>query len=424
MKILFFTEAFEPPAYLPRIQYFCKYLLQKGHSIDLISEYSDGIKYAPEGTNFYPISYIKSKGNNPIRKIEWAFKTLLSMFFDIKGRYFYRHSKNIWQNNNYDVVLASTCSTFPLTTAAAVAKQKNIPFYADLRDIFEQAPDDLYILSTKASLPLVKKLAITRRKIEVKRRNKALARANGLCTVSPFHVQTLSRYNNNAFLIFNGFDEDRFFPAVQKSEKFTITYFGRVYNRELRDPGPLFEAISKLIDQNKIDADKFVCRWFTDEDSMQVVRSVAAEFKLENILQHHHFIAPEELNAQMAESSILLVLTNSNQTKKRYSGIMTTKFFEAVGSNRPVLCIPDNHDTLAQAIRYAGCGLVSSNVDEIMAYILDKYTQWQTNGYTTGTVSEEKRMQFARKAGAEIFLNMINGKKPDNAGFPPMNHER
>ena len=90
---------------------------------------------------------------------------------------------------------------------------------------------------------------------------------------------------------------------------------------------------------------------------------------------------------------------------------MTTKFFEALGANRPVICIPDNNDNLSEVIKNTQCGLVSSDATEVERYLQDKFSEWQQTGLTTGLLSEETRLDFSRKKGAEtlekLFENAI-----------------
>ena len=51
-------------------------------------------------------------------------------------------------------------------------------------------------------------------------------------------------------MIFNGFDENVFKPQTIKTEKFTITYTGRIYNLSIRNPLLFFEGIQELLTEN------------------------------------------------------------------------------------------------------------------------------------------------------------------------------
>ena len=84
---------------------------------------------------------------------------------------------------------------------------------------------------------------------------------------------------------------------------------------------------------------------------------------------------------------------------------MTTKFYEALGCEKPILCTPSDSEELAQTIRQTNAGLASSNINEIKAFILDKYHEWQQNGFTHQAVINKE--QFSREKQAEQFEQLF-----------------
>ncbi len=405
MRILIFGEAFLPPAYLPRVRYFMTYFTDKGWDVDLIFESSDNQNQVPDNVTAFVINYYKRK-KGVTAKIEWLFKFIVNLFYDYKGRYFYRKSKSFFEGKQYDLVFCSSSFTFPLTTAAKVAKNKNIPLFVDLRDIAEQSPDDNYYIANKPPKYIGNFITNTYKRIQINRRNEILKIANGVTTVSPWHVQTLSKYNPNTHLIYNGFDETKFIPEKIETEQFTISYFGRVYNEHMQNPQLLFNALQNLNKKGIITGENTRVRWFLDESSKSIVQKIAKEYSLDNLNEYHEFIKTNELLTEMNKSSILVVLCNF-ATRKKYFGIMTTKFFEAVGVNRPVLCMPNNHDNLSEIIKQTNCGLVSSDNSEVETFLLDKFTEWKSIGTTIGTLDESVRMNYSRRKGAEILENLF-----------------
>lgn len=406
MKVLFFGECPESPAYLPRLRYFCSYFLERGWSIDYVVENGDGVKYFPEGVNVCPIDYLKD-GNKSLRTVDWMTKFIMTLLVDYKGRFFYRKSKFFWLNNDYDIVFCSSCYTFPLTVAAKAAKAKGVPLFVDLRDIAEQSPDDFYIFSRKPPKFFGNALARLYRKVSLNRRNRVLQQAAAVFTVSPWHVETLRKYNNNVALVYNGFDEKSFYPDDRLTIRFVVTYLGRVYNEDMRNPRPLFEAVRSMKQKYLVDEQNIVLRWFTDSVSADLIKGLAKEYGISELVECRDFVPPSQLQYELSNSSVILVLAQASNPKKRYFGIMTTKFFEAVGVNRPVLLMPDNADTLADMVRQTGCGLVSSDAKEIEGFLTTKLDEWRTFGYTKSSLDEKTRMEFSRKKGAEKVEKMI-----------------
>lgn len=405
MRILLFTEAFLPPAYQPRIRYFCSYFIEKGWEIDLVTEKSENQDLIPTNIPVLIIDYYKNK-NKILLKLEWILKFTLNLVIDYKGLYFRSKSRKFIQGKQYDLVFCSSSFTFPLTTAALVSKNLNIPLYVDLRDIGEQSPNDNHYLANKPPKIIGKYLINIFKKINLKRRNSVLKIARGVTSVSPWHVQTLKQFNSNTYLLYNGFDENKFIPANTPTAKFTISYFGRIYNEEMRNPRLLFDAIKSLNKKGLINPTNTTLQWFLDDASKKVIQKIAREYNLENYVEYKEFVKPEELVAVMNKSSILLILSNTN-TNQNYFGIMTTKFFEAVGVNKPVLSIPDNNDNLSEIIQKTNSGLVSSNASDVENFIISQFRIWEQKKFTTSNLEENIRMSLSRRKGAEILENIF-----------------
>lgn len=405
MRLLIFGEAFLPPAYLPRVRYLCSYFIEKGWQVDLITESSENNTYIPENVTTLLVDYYTYK-KGVKAKIEWSIKFLLNLLYDYKGLFFYKKSQQFLEEKQYDVVFCSSSFTFPLTTAAKISQKLNLPLFVDLRDIAEQSPDDNHYIANKPPKILGDLLVKIYKSVNLKRRNKVLKIANGITSVSPWHVQTLSKYNIETHLLYNGFDETRFYPEKIETDRFVISYFGRVYNEQMRNPRLLFSALQNLLKKGLILPENVTVKWYVDENSKCVIEKIVSEYGLEKCIDYHDFVHPNDLLSNMNKSSVLLVLCNVNSHKK-YFGIMTTKFFEALGVNRPVLCIPNNNDNLSELIVETNCGLVSSESAEVESFLLDKFMEWKNTGFVSGTLNETIRLSYSRKKGAEILENLF-----------------
>jgi len=405
-NILVFCDTLTPPAFLPRVRYFCDFLAKNGYNLTLITENFPQQDFFQQKFSIYSIDYYRLK-NGIAAKVEWFVKVVLNLIYDDKGRFFYRKSQKFIENQDFDLVFCScTFHSFPLTTAAKIAKKLNLPFFVDLRDIVEQTPaenDGIFI----HKLPFFLGKFITKiyKKNHINRRNKVIKNATSITSVSNWHVQFLKKINQNTSLIYNGFNENLFVPNAQKNDKFFISYFGTVYSEKMSNPKYFCEAINNI--RNKISAKNFQVRWFVDENSKKNVRKFTQQFDIEEFVSYENFVFNDELLLEMNNSAILLILCNAANTQN-FFGVMTTKFFEYVGVNRPILCTPNNNDELAETINAIGCGLVSSDVVEIENFILEKYAEWQETGFTKGTVSSENRIKFSRRNGAEILEKLLS----------------
>jgi glycosyltransferase involved in cell wall biosynthesis len=410
MRILIFGEAFLPPAYMPRLRYFISYLTANGWDVELIIEKSNNEDNIPTNIPVHCIDYY-TKTTSCFVKLEWLIKFFINLLYDYKGNFFFKKSSSFLKNKHYDIVFCTSSFTFPLTTAAKIAQRMDIPLIVDLRDIVEQSPDDNHFLQHNPPKLIGKFIVELFKKINLRRRNNVLKVAHAITTVSPWHVKTLSKYNRNVTLIYNGFDEKLFVPEIIRTDIFTISYFGRIYNEEMRNPRLLFNAIQNLSQKGLISSQNFRTQWFVDEQSKNTISEILNEYSISEYVEFENFIKHSELIHAMNKSSILVTLSNATH-KKNYFGIMTTKIFESIGANRPILCVPKNNDDLSSLIEKEKLGCTSSTVLEVEEYIYNQFLFWKKNGCTVGTIDETTRMSFSRRKGAEIlehlFISTIN----------------
>jgi hypothetical protein len=85
---------------------------------------------------------------------------------------------------------------------------------------------------------------------------------------------------------------------------------------------------------------------------------------------------------------------------------MTTKFFEAVGVEKPVLCVKSDEGCLAQVINETNAGLSAKTEEEVMEFITEKYNEWQKNGFTRQNVRNKE--YFCRENQANQFIEIFN----------------
>lgn len=339
----------------------CAYLHAQGYTIDVYTEQWDRIPFE----HAYPIHEIRlMKGG------WWAIKTLMNVLFDWKERVFTRRVRRLTADRQYDLVFCTTFSTFPLATALRLAREKQLPLITDIRDLDEQVPGAQYQYHRAWWTRPWRNIY---RSVQIKRRNRVLRQADCLTTVSPWHVDFLRTIRPNVHLIYNGFAPQQFYPENIRSEQFLISYIGRLY--EFQN----MEILRVCIDELGIPAIRL--NLHTPDNSPLPIDAVGDEIR---------------------RSSIMLVLTG-----REAKGMMTTKFFEALGCEKPVLCIPDDHGLLAESIRDTNAGLASDDKAEIKAFILDKYHEWQQNGYTRQQVNQQKKQLFSRQHQVEQFEQII-----------------
>lgn len=361
LNILILADPFGRPSFAPRLRYLCNYLAQQGHQIVVYTEQFQEFDFP----HSYPIIEKPIAYHNTW---QWAWQSLWSLLFDWRNRQFSQWVSQQVKDQDFDLIFCTTFSTFPLRAAYDIALQKHIPLITDIRDLDEQIPGAQYQSHRQW---WAKPFSHWYKRVNIHRRNRVLRAANTITTISPWHVDFIRTYNTNVHLIYNGYDPTQFYAKDIPTDTFRIAYIGRIYAFQ----------------------------------STALIEQAVRELNLPNVELNIHTpdcqpIPLNQVGDELRHSSIALVLTNPNA-----KGMMTTKFFEALGCEKPILCTPSDNGLLAQTIRQTNAGLASSDINEIKAFILDKYREWQQNGFTRQAVINKE--QFSREKQAQQFEQLF-----------------
>ncbi len=408
-NILIICDAF-PPAFAPRMGYLCKYINKSEWNPTVVSEQqeSNTFKFLTGNCDTAYLNFYPAK-NKILNKLIWIYTMIMDLLFNYKDKKFEKFISKITDKQQFDIVLCSTYRTFPLVAASKTAQKLNVPLIVDLRDIIEQYAGNEYISFGKiSSIPFIGNFIISLfRKKFLENRNKVLKTASYVTTVSPWHVETLKKYNKNTTLIYNGFDPELFYPLHTINDKFRITYTGRIISLDMRNPTMLFEAIKKT----NLTPDELKVEWYVDEESMIILQNHASKYDVSEYMEFKKYVQATEIPQILNSSGIILILTEYKKASSP-KGIMTTKLFEAMAVEKPILCIPSDESFLKEKIEQTKTGLAARNVDEVTSFILKYYNQWKEKGSTSITPNHNEIEKFSRKGQArqfsEIFKKAIN----------------
>jgi glycosyltransferase involved in cell wall biosynthesis len=361
LNILILADPFGKPSYAPRLRYLCNYLVEQGHHIVVYTEQFQSFDFP----HSYPIIEKPISYHNTW---QWAWQSLWSLLTDWRNRQFSRWVSEQVKGKSFDIVYCTTFSTFPLRAAHEIAQKLQLPLCVDIRDLDEQISGAQYQNHRQW---WAKPFSYWYKQTNISRRNRVLRAADIVTTISPWHVDFIHQYNSNVHLIYNGYDPTQFYACDVHADTFRISYIGRIY---------AFQSTS-------------------------LVEQAVSELNLPNVELNIHTpdcqpIPLNHVGDELRHSSMALVLTNP-----KAKGMMTTKFFEALGCEKPVLCIPSDNGLLAQTIRDTNAGLASSDLEEIKAFIIEKYQEWQQNGYTRQEVINKE--QFSREKQAQQFEQLF-----------------
>ena len=390
-RILILCEAIAPPAFSPRVLTLAQYLQDQGWQCTILTEECEHQAF---DTDICPIHQMPAYHHLLADKLCYG-----------KDKALYRYAVQQLDMQSYDLIFCSSYYYFPLLAAQQLAKRYRLPLIVDLRDIAEQWGKESYF--TRRLTPW-KGLDYCIGKLyeykQLRMRNRVLRYANAVTSVSPWHQQLLAHYNTNTQLIFNGYDEQLFVPKDVKSEVFQIAYLGKLYSTKLRDPRLLFAALQELLAEGKIAAKELRVLFHVDEKGKEQLSELAEEYQISPVVDIHGYIPRTEIVEVMHQSSILLVLTTQSIAEGTH-GIMGTKFFENMGVEKPVLCVRSDEECLAQVISQTQAGLAATQVEEVKAFVMEKYQEWKQNGFTRQTARNKEL--FTRQRQAEQFKELF-----------------
>ena len=390
-RILILCEAIAPPAYSPRIITLVEYLQQHGWHCEIATEMEDDQVFTSDICTIHSMPTYR--------------RLVADKLFGAKEKALFAFVCKTVDVASFDLIFCASYYYFPLQAAMRLAKAYKLPLIVDLRDITEQWGQlDYYtraFTGIKAIDQIAKKLYTV---LNTRARNRVLKYAHAVTTVSPWHQETLSQYNGNTRLIYNGYDAQMFYPQDEFSSTFDITFIGKYYAHYAECPSLLFAALQQLIAQGAVDSQSVRVLFHTNEKGQEAFASLAKQYDLEQVVKTQGYIPRSEIVGGMHQSSILMVLTTPAKENGTH-GIMGTKFYEILGVEKPCLCLNSDEECLADAIQKTNAGIAATSVDEVKTFIMEKYQEWLQQGYTRQAVINKE--QFTRQHEAEQFEQLF-----------------
>ena len=380
-KILIISPSFAPQAFVGgvRTTLFAKYLtlmgwevwvitriiptddavMDSGMNLDLPSDLKDRIIRIENPSEF---DYIEKRSRSQkIRDFFWPEFSSPPGFLDLAVPI----GLKLIDIHTFDFILASVPDQWGLTLGKILSKKGAKKFIVDFRDIYEQEKSEERSLQEKVHVLRM-----------LWRRNIACKSADMITTVSQFHKRILERkLKKRTEVIYNGYEEEIFKPIFiqPQSTTFTISYLGRILGKWYHNPTVLFQALSELGRDNQI-SEKDLQINFYGVDRIKLSGYITTEN--EKFVQLLPRIDIEKVAGIMNESQALLLITNKGR-----EGVLTTKFFEYAGVQKPILCIPGDGGELETVIESKQFGVTVDSVEEVKSYLIKSVEDFKSGDW-------------------------------------------
>ena len=86
---------------------------------------------------------------------------------------------------------------------------------------------------------------------------------------------------------------------------------------------------------------------------------------------------------------------------------MTTKFFESLAVEKPILCVRSDESYLESALRESKAGVAARHVEEACRFLENYFEEWKEKGYTTLQTNKNVLKMYSRKEQAKQFADIF-----------------
>ena len=439
MRILIISYFFPPFNTIGavRVGKIAKYLEKLGHEVKVISAKNQPLQESlPLEISEEKVIYTKWISiNKPVKKV---FREIDSIVYSSARKSKERFAPNFWEKMikiyrtlfyfpdcqigwypfarkasgevvrewKPDLIYSSAPPFTSLIVAYSVAQKYNIPWVAELRDLWvDYAYYDYNYLKC-------------RKVIEAKLESRVLSTATGLVTVSePLAHMLKTKYRKPVAVILNGFDPEDFPSCIikNKDDLLRIVYTGLIYSGR-QDPTPIFQALKNLGPlANKI-------RVIFYGEKLGIIRKLATQFGLTNSVETNPPVPYREALRIQREADVLLLLLWNDPKEK---GVYTGKLFEYIGARRPILAIGPIDNVAAKLIQERSAGVVLNDPGKLVDQCLHWLSEKQHNGVipdlpndvTLGLSREEQTQRlndFLKKITMFNFPFERKGRSPSD----------
>lgn len=396
-KSVYIITDLYPPAFSPRIYSIVKTLKNNGFDVFVFTEEQKKHLIFKSYKDICPTYRFNLLGNNIFKR---TIKRIAEFISEYKESLFVSNIKKTIKRNNIcrpDIVLCFCYRKFPIKTSYKISRFFNVPFIADCRDIAEQQNKFINInFGFNLTGYILKKLII-------RQRNKYLKKANTITTVSKWHKYKISSYMpyKNIELIYNGYDCDLFTPKDIKCDDFNIIFTGRIMDKQFRDPTILLQAVKELEQECR----GIKLKFYTDRESTKIIKSTNSKIKCN--LQIFDFVDHKCVPDLLNSSSMIAIISSS----KKYGGgcgMITTKIFEALAMNKPLILFSDTESEAATIVRLSERGIATDNKEEIKEFIKQQYNVWEKYGLCKADKNKDFVSNFNREKQNMKMIGTIN----------------
>ncbi|TKG90129.1 glycosyltransferase [Puteibacter caeruleilacunae] len=204
-------------------------------------------------------------------------------------------------------------------------------------------------------------------------------------------------------VITNGFDGKDFEndTDVAEDDSFNIVYAGIL--SEYRIPHGLFEALNALMEGNDefYEKTKIIIYGSIDQEVYRVLENYP---KVKERFIFKGYVAHDEVIEKYKKASLLLLILNNSHIVK---GNIPGKFFEYLGSGKPILAIGSEEGDVAEILHSGNHGAFVTGND--VSRFKERLLAFFKGDSTSADISKGDVSKFDRKNLTKALVEILNG---------------
>lgn len=276
---------------------------------------------------------------------------------------FYDYAEGLIQKHTFTKIIITGNPFVQFRFGYLLTNKYHIPWIADYRDDWTTSE----IIQPKG------KIETFIHRLQQKSEQKWVGTAFMITSVSPVYTDRISKFVKvPGETILNGFE--KLLPKIEfeDTNSFVIVYNGTLYDTQ--DVEGFIHAIIRCIDtfQDKIKIKiQFpgVCYDPNQEKRLKtLIQGYESFFLLTNRIPKGEVIDIQQ------HADLLLMLTHKGQ-----KGIPSSKLYEYLAIQKPILCFPSDHDIVAETLLNIGVGIIVDS-EEFLFNKLNEYIRLKLNG--------------------------------------------
>lgn len=293
------------------------------------------------------------------------------------------------QEGNFDAIISSSSPATPHIIAKELKIKYNMPWIADLRDLWTQNHYYHYSFMRK----------LIERRLEVR----TLCLADALVTVSQPLAKKLKKLHKGKriYAIPNGFDPDEKKVDTLLSDKFSIVYTGSLYQGK-RNPEPLFAALRELILEGNIDSNDITVDFYGPKEDW--LENDIKRYGLQDIVNEYGGISRDFALEKQRETQVLLLLLWDHPEE---IGVYTGKIFEYLAAQRPILAIGGPEGVVKDLLAETNAGVYATSVDDVKKALEEYYNEYKRKGNIEYKGERAKIDKYSQREMARKFAAVL-----------------